>query len=99
MAPVAIVDPPRRILMSLRSRIVLLSAVALLTAGAPAGVSDPPVAAPRPAATDHVITVLGAGPYLTGTSVNRLSAAGLLSWVTIRWCRRPAGRFRRYEGR
>jgi hypothetical protein len=72
--------------MSLRARITVLSSVVLLFAGTASGVSGPAAAAPRPATTvaaaDHVITVLGAGPYRIGTSLNQLSAAGLLGWVT-----------------
>jgi hypothetical protein len=72
--------------MSLRNRFMMLFAVALMVAGVAVGVSGSAVAAPRAAtravAADHVITVLGAGPYRMGTSLNRLTAAGLIDWVT-----------------
>lgn len=73
--------------MSLQNRIMSLSTVALLICGVAVGVGEPAASAPRAAtstvvAADHVITVLGAGPYRIGTSLSRLAAAGLLSWVT-----------------
>ena len=72
--------------MSLRNRFVMLFAVALMVAGVAVGMSGSAVAAPRAAtpavAADHVITVLGAGPYRFGTSLDRLTAAGLIDWVT-----------------
>jgi hypothetical protein len=72
--------------MSLRNRLAILFAVALMVAGVAVGVSGSAVAAPRVAkpavAADHVITVLGAGPYRFGASLNRLTAAGLIDWVT-----------------
>src|SRR5690349_13810103 len=72
--------------MSLRNRLAVLFAVALVVAGVAVGVSGSAVAAPRAAtpavAADHVITVLGAGPYRFGASLNRLTAAGLIGWVT-----------------
>ncbi|WP_433392662.1 hypothetical protein [Micromonospora sp. KLBMP9576] len=56
---------------------------ALLTAGlAPITVAAPAAAAvPRPAAEVEVISVRGAGPFRIGTSLARLSAAGLIDWV------------------
>src|SRR5689334_11498222 len=72
--------------MSLRNRFMLLFAAVLMIAGVAVGVSGSAVAAPRAAkpavAADHVITVLGAGPYRMGASLDRLTAAGLISWVT-----------------
>jgi len=75
--------------MSMRNRFMLLFAAVLMVAGVAVGVSGPAVAATRaatPAATavtaDHVITVLGAGPYRMGASLSRLTAAGLIGWVT-----------------
>jgi hypothetical protein len=75
--------------MFLRNRFMLLIAAVFLVAGVAVGMSGPAAAAPRaatPVATaptaDHVITVLGAGPYRMGTKLDRLSAAGLIDWVT-----------------
>jgi hypothetical protein len=72
--------------MSLRNRFLMVFAVVLTVAGVAVGVSGSAVAAPRAAtsavAADHVITVLGAGPYRLGTSLNQLTAAGLIDWVT-----------------
>lgn len=72
--------------MSLRNRFAMLFAVALMVAGVPVVMSGSAVAAARAAtpavAADHVITVLGAGPYRFGASLNRLTAAGLIDWVT-----------------
>ncbi|MFC7277687.1 hypothetical protein ACFQS1_27165 [Paractinoplanes rhizophilus] len=72
--------------MSSRNRFLMLFAVALTIAGVAVGVSGSAVAAPRAAtpavAADHVLTVLGAGPYRIGTSLSRLTEAGLIDWVT-----------------
>ena len=72
--------------MSMRNRFMLLFAAVLMIAGVAVGVSGPAASAPRAAtpavAADHVITVLGAGPYRIGTCLSRLSAAGRIDWVT-----------------
>ncbi|GAA2608081.1 hypothetical protein [Paractinoplanes durhamensis] len=66
--------------MSVRNRILSLLAVVLLGAGVVAGTNGPAAAASP--ASDHVMTVLGAGPFRMGISLERLAAAGLISWST-----------------
>lgn len=58
-----------------------VSVVILLAAGLAGGPSLA-LGAPYVAAGDHVITVVGAGPYRIGRSLARLAQAGLLGWVT-----------------
>ncbi|GAA3336525.1 hypothetical protein GCM10020358_09020 [Amorphoplanes nipponensis] len=67
--------------MFFRCRTVLRSAAVLVLAGAAvlAGVGTPAAAAPAPVAADHVLTVLGAGPYRLGGRLAPLVAAGLVT--------------------
>ncbi|BCY09452.1 hypothetical protein [Actinoplanes sp. L3-i22] len=67
--------------MFVRCRALLLSVAAVLLCGAAviAGVTTPAAAAAPAAAADHVLTVLGAGPYRIGGSLDRLVTAGLIT--------------------
>lgn len=66
--------------MFVRCRTLLLCVATVLLSGAAAGagINTPAAAAPA-ASADHVLTLLGAGPYRIGGRLDRLIAAGIVS--------------------
>lgn len=66
--------------MFVRCRAILLCVTTVLLSGAVAGAGvDTPAAAAPAASADHVLTVLGAGPYRIGGRLDRLVFTGLVS--------------------